>query len=235
MWTSLIYVGRGDFKRARQLLDEAWTVSGAGAPAAAVDIHAVVPAHTGMAVYHLFQGDYETSVEYARAGLELADRSGYFIWAIHRLLPSLAEAILGLRELEAASEIGKRMRRDSERLGHRLGLAWSDACDALVLWLSGDLEQGIVGLTRRRGAVGGRPVHVGRGQATPVSWPAGLPMPIGPGRGACPSCAAFTDTFGRIGARRELSRTREMFRELGRPPAGQVQYGRCRRRGVDLA
>lgn len=224
VWTSLIYVGRGDFKRARQLLEEAWTVSGAGAPAAAVDVHAVVPAHTGMAIFHLFQGDYETSVEYARAGLEIADRSGYFIWAIHRLLPSLAEAILGLRELDSATEIGRRMRRDSERLGHRLGIAWSDACDALVLWLSGDLERGIVGLRAAAEAL----------EAVPFMWDAARLRRQLAGRlaeadrpeEALAELRRVHDTFGRIGARRELSRTREMFRELGaRPPARSSSAG----------
>ena len=224
VWTSLIYVGRGDFKRARQLLEDAWSVSGAGAPAETVDVHAVVPVHTGMATYHLFQGDYATAVEYARAGLEIADRSGYFIWAIHRLLPSLAESVLGQRDLDAAREIGARLRRDSERLGHRLGVAWSDACDAIVLWLSGDLENGIVGLRAAAEAL----------EAVPFVWDAarvrrqlaGRLAETGRSEEALAELRRVHDTFGRIGARRELSRTREMFRELGtRPPARSSPAG----------
>ncbi len=224
VWTSLIYVGRGDAERAHQLLDEAWERAGADDRGETVDVHTVVPAHTGKAVAHLFEGDYGRAVEYARAGLEIADRTGYVIWAVHRLLPTLAESILGQRDLEAAAAVGTRMRRDSERLGHKLGLAWSDACDAIVCWLSGDLEGGIVGLRAAAESL----------DAVPFTWDAarvrrqlaGRLAEAGRSEEALAELRTVHETFARIGARRELSRTREMFRELGaRPPAREQSTG----------
>ncbi|MGH9797616.1 MAG: potassium transporter TrkG, partial [Candidatus Polarisedimenticolia bacterium] len=40
---------------------------------------------------------------------------------------------------ELLARLGARLRRDSERLDHKLGLAWADARDALVQWLGGDV------------------------------------------------------------------------------------------------
>jgi DNA-binding CsgD family transcriptional regulator/tetratricopeptide (TPR) repeat protein len=53
IWTGLIYLGRDERDRARAYLDEAWVLSGAADPEHARDMHSVIPAHIGMASYHL--------------------------------------------------------------------------------------------------------------------------------------------------------------------------------------
>ncbi|HEV2130397.1 MAG TPA: tetratricopeptide repeat protein, partial [Longimicrobiaceae bacterium] len=151
VWTALIYFGRGDLERGKRYVDEAWELSGAGSgDDRQLDVHIAIPAHTGLAGYHLAAGEFGKAIEVGEAGLAIADRSGYAVWSIHRLLPIIAESALWLRDLARARQIGERVRRDSERLGHRLGLAWVDACDALVVWLSGEPERAISLL--RRGA-----------------------------------------------------------------------------------
>ena len=78
------------------------------------------------------------AIRVGEQGLRIADRSGYVVWAIHRLMPVIAEAALWASDMERASAIATRMRRESTALGQRLGLAWADACDALVEMLHGD-------------------------------------------------------------------------------------------------
>jgi DNA-binding CsgD family transcriptional regulator len=57
---------------------------------------------------------------------------------MHLLLPILAEACLWADHIDRAEEVGERMRAHAERIDHRLGLAWADACTSLVQWKRGD-------------------------------------------------------------------------------------------------
>ncbi len=146
VWTSLIYLGRGQLDRGRAMVDEAWALAGLdgdGDEVGSVDIHTAVPAHIGRAACHLADEDWKATVATARAGLALADQSGYTIWGIHHLQPLMAEALIRARELDGAAALAERLRRESTRLDHKLGLAWADACEALVVWLEGDLDEGI--------------------------------------------------------------------------------------------
>ena len=222
VWTALIHLGRGDVERAEVLIDEAWEVSGAGADA--IDVHSVVPAHTGRAALALARGEYDEALRIGRRGMEIADQSGYFVWAVHRLLPTLAEACVLKRDLEGAKEIATRLRRDSERIGHKLGLAWADGCEALVAWLEGDPARGVRGLTSAAEQL----------EAIPFVWDAarlrrqlaGRLAEAGDGEGALAQLRSIHDTFANLGAEVELNRTRDMFRELdARPPARAPQAG----------
>jgi DNA-binding CsgD family transcriptional regulator len=65
---------------------------------------------------------------------------------VHQLLPVLAEAYLWADHVERAAAVGAEMRAHSERIDHRLGLAWADACEALVRWKRGDPEGAIPGM-----------------------------------------------------------------------------------------
>ena len=224
VWTALIHLGRGDVDRAQVLINDAWTVSGADEGSDAIDVHSVVPAHTGRAALALARGEYDEALEIGRKGLEIADRSGYFVWAVHRLLPTLAEACILKRDLEGAKEIATRLRKDSERIGHKLGLAWADGCEALVAWLGGDPEEGVKGLTSAAEQL----------EAIPFVWDAarlrrqlaGRLAEAGDGDGALEQLRAIHDTFAKLGAEVELDRTREMFRELDtRPPARAPRAG----------
>ncbi len=143
VWTGLIVLARDDTARARALFEEAWTLSGAdravtvegdddGAQPAMSNVHNVILAHTGLGTYHLSLGDWARAREYGERGLALADRFGYVAWAIHRLIPLLVE--VGLRQLDydRVEQLTARLRRQSVDLGHRLGLAWAAAGEALV-------------------------------------------------------------------------------------------------------
>src|SRR5690606_17619916 len=139
-------------------------------------------------------------------------------------LPIIAEAHLSMADIEGASRVGARLRADSERLGHRLGLAWADACDGLILWLRGDIAAGI---PRLRTAVE-------RLEATPAipdaarlrrHFAARL-RDHGERDEALRELRKIHDVFLRLGAERELAKTREQIRELGaRPPTKDTGQG----------
>jgi len=130
VWTSQFYLGRGATDRARELIDEAMRLSGAGPDDGPVDVPQVVPARIGTAHYRVGTGDYAGAIDAAERGLEIAEGTGYTLWAVHRLLPVLAEACLWAGEIDQAGEVGARLRGHAERLDHTLGRAWADACAA---------------------------------------------------------------------------------------------------------
>lgn len=119
VWTSLILLGRGQVSAAEAHVEEAWRISGAAEPGGdrAVDVHAVVPAHIGRAAIHLAREEYREAIDIAEAGLAVADRSGYPFWAIHRLLPIIAESALYLRDLDRAERVDRRLRSDPSGSG----------------------------------------------------------------------------------------------------------------------
>ena len=143
VWTSQFYVARGDLERAAALVAEAEEISGLNRDDGTHDVHQVVPTYIGKAHYLVGLGDFEAAIEAAEKGLEIAEGTGYILWAIHQLLPILAEACLWAEHVERAEAVGLRMRAHAERMDHRLGLAWADACEALVRWKRGDPEGSI--------------------------------------------------------------------------------------------
>jgi DNA-binding CsgD family transcriptional regulator len=219
VWSGLIYLGRGDLERAKRYLDEAWHLAGAGGNGnRPLDVHTVVPAHAGMAAYHLAVGDYRRAVRVGEAGLEIADRTGYVAWAIHRLMPIIAEASLQLTDFDRAERYGARLRRDSEQLGHKLGIAWADACDALVELLRGHKERAIEMLRDAADELDAIP-FVADGARVRRQLARAL-AETGDREGSMRELRRVHDVFARLGAERELSATREQLRELGaRPPA----------------
>lgn len=224
VWTGMIHLQRGDFERAKALLDAAWDQAVDGVPAEEIDVHAFVPAHTGRAAYLVATGDYDGAVKAAETGLRVAEDAGYFIWSIHRLRPTLAEALILKRDLAGAREAGARLRKDASRAGHRLGLAWADACEALVEWLSGNVEESIDRLRSAAEAL----------DAVPMIWDAarirrqlaGRLADMGRTEEATAELREVHDVFSRLGAQAELDKTRTMLREVGaRPPARSVAVG----------
>ncbi len=169
VWTALPVLGRGDITRGRALVEEAWALAGLDAPGEpdpGFDLHAAIPAFTGKVSLHLAEGDIASAITVGEQGLEMADRSGSAIWSLHHLRPLLSEAYLLARDLEGAQRVGLRLRRDSKRMDHILGLAWADACDALVTWLSGDVEGGSVRLRAAADRLEGIPMGVRRSSHT---------------------------------------------------------------------
>jgi DNA-binding CsgD family transcriptional regulator/tetratricopeptide (TPR) repeat protein len=222
--TAMIHFGRGDLDRGRLLVEEAWELSGAGSGRFPVDVHTVVPAYEGRAAQHLWAGEYQEAVRVGTAGLSVADRTGYRAWSLHRLLPLVVEAQLSMGDVENASRIGERLARDSARLGHRLGLAWAEVCEAVLVWLRGDIRRG----TERLRAAAERLEAI---SAVPDAarlrrhFAARL-RDQGEREQALRELRHVHEVFLRLGARRELAKTREQIRELGaRPPVRERGAG----------
>jgi ATP/maltotriose-dependent transcriptional regulator MalT len=224
VWTSQIHLGRGQLEQAKALLDEAVAVAGLDTPGASIDVHQVVPVHIGLAYYHVAVGDFGHAIAAAEKGLEIAEGTGYVLWAMHRLLPILAEAYLWAGEIERADAVGRRMREHSERLDHRLGHAWADACEALVMWKRGD-PAGAVDLMRAAAEAL---------EEIPMLWDAarvrrqmaGRLADLGRMEEASAELKRVHDIFAKLGAELELEKARMQFRQIGhRPPPKGVGEG----------
>lgn len=216
--TALIHLGRDDLERGKVLVDEAWELAvGRRGSRSGADVHTLVPAHIGRVAYHVASEEYDEALRIGEEGLALAEESGYVIWAIHRLLPLMAEAHLLKRDLEGARRIGRRIRTESERMDHALGRAWADACDALVTWLSGDVERGAELLGEAAERLEAIPVVPDAARMRRQL--AGRLAELGERDTALDELRRVHEIFLRLGADRELEKTRGQFRELdARPP-----------------
>jgi DNA-binding CsgD family transcriptional regulator len=225
VWLGLLHFGRGDIEAGRQCVDEAWELSGASEPTApGRDIHGVVPAHIGRAGYHLAMREYAEAIEVGERGLRIADRSGYVVWAIHRLMPIIAESALWAADHKRARALAARMRRESAALGQRLGLAWADASDAVGELLVGDATRAVSLL---RGAAEALEAIPYVADAARVRRQLAIALArTGDREGATRELRHAHEVFARLGAKQELDGTREQLRELGaRPPARSITQG----------
>jgi DNA-binding CsgD family transcriptional regulator len=217
VWTALVYLGRNQIERASTHLGEAWALSGAGTEGAR-DVHSVVPAHIGIASRHIALGELEQAVAVAHAALAIVDRTGYRTWATHRLLPVLAEAHLTARDLEGARAVGARLREGAAALTDPLAEAWADACDALVLWLGGagmEAADALRAAAEKLAAIPFLPdaLRLRRRLAACLAE-------SGERERAVSELRRVHEGFARLGAERELERTRRALHEVGaRPPA----------------
>ena len=217
VWLSLIYLGRGEIERGRACVDEAWTLSGAGADDMS-RVHLVVPAHIGKAAYHHAVGDYDEAIRVGEAGLAIAENTGFIIWAAHRLLPLIGEAYLQIHDAEAGVHIEQRMRRYGKKLSTRSGLAWLGAYEAIKVWYSGDIEWATVLL--RKAAEELEAVPMIYDAARLRRQLAGRLADLGDRDAALEELRRVHEVFQRIGAEPELKKTRGMFHELDtRPPS----------------
>lgn len=213
VWTSQFHVARGDLERAEALIDEAVEMSGLHDEEKSADVHQVVPTYTGLAFYRVALGDFEDAIAAAEKGLEIAEGTGYILWALHQLLPVLAEACLWAGHIDRAEEVGKRLREHADQIDHRLGRAWADACDSLVIWKRGD-PAGAVDLMRQA---------ADDLEAIPMIWPAtrlrrqlaGRLFDIGRRDEALEELGRVHDVCVRVGAGLELQKTRAMYSEMG--------------------
>ncbi|MGD8279331.1 MAG: hypothetical protein PVH00_14940, partial [Gemmatimonadota bacterium] len=226
VWVSHIQLGRSDFERADALTREAWDVCGADRALADNDfrdVHAIVPAHIGRAAYHLTRSEWSEAIRIAEAGLAIADRTGYVVWAIHHILPIIAEAAIHSRDLVRARDIGLRMRHEAEAVGHPLGLAWADACDAILTWLQGDPAAGAVSL--RKGAEALETIPLVYEGARMRRQLAARLVETGDRAGALEQLLRIHETFAALGARHELGKTVEQLAELGATPPARARSG----------
>jgi DNA-binding CsgD family transcriptional regulator len=226
VWTGLMHLGRGDHARAEALFTERWSLSGAeDLGRRDVDVHTAVPAHTGMAAHALATGNRWRAIELGEAGVALADKFGYVVWAVHRLLPIIIEAALWLQDFERAQRYGERLRRDSAQMGHALGLAWATASEALVARLRDNDVPRAVELLR---------AAADELDAVPFVFDAArirknlaqLLVATGDREAATRELRRAHDVFARIGAESELNAVRDELRDLGtRPPARSMVDG----------
>jgi DNA-binding CsgD family transcriptional regulator/tetratricopeptide (TPR) repeat protein len=211
VWTALIRLGRGETTLSKALLDEAWALARTDTTP---DVHTAIVTHTGMAAYHLTVRDCERAIEIGEAGIALVDRTGYIAWAVHRLLPIVAEAALWMQDFDRAERLGERLRRDAGRLSHPLGLAWAVACDALITRLKRQDTPRAVALLREA---------ADRLEAVPFALDAArlrrnaaqLLVADGDHDGAAVELRRAHTVFERLGASTELRGTREQLRQLG--------------------
>ena len=226
VWTATVYFGRGDVERGAELVERAWSLAHIddGQRARPTDIHAVVPAYIGRTALHMARGDYRAAVETGEIALEIADQTGYVIWILPHLLPLIGEAYIRLLDLDGASRVGERLRREGKRMQHELGLAWADTADALIAWHSGDVERAAALL---RGAARALEALSIRPEAARIRRQlAGRLAELGDREGALAELRKVHDVFGQIGAHPELTKAREQFRELGsRPPSRSEAEG----------
>jgi DNA-binding CsgD family transcriptional regulator len=226
VWTGLMHLGRGDLAQAQALFEESWALSGAAnGRHGTIDVHTVVPAHTGMAAFALATGDWKQAIALGEAGVALADRSGYLAWSIHRLIPIIMEAALWVQDFERAERYGERLRRDSTQMGHALGMAWATAGDALVVRLRDrDLPRAADLLRTAADQLDAVPfvfdaARIRRNLAQ-------LLVALGDRDGATRELRRAHDVFARIGAETELRAARDQMRDLGaRPPARVIAEG----------
>ena len=220
VWAGMMLLPRGEEAKAKEYFDNAWRISGADKGVERpLDVPSVIPAHLGLAAYHLARGEFKQAVAIGEAGLAIADRTGHAIWGLQWLLPLIVEAALLDLDFARAEGLSARMRRDATRLGHKLGLAFSDACDAL--------------LVRYRDNNSSRAISLLRSAADQLEK---IPLPAQSARVRRRLAYALKDNgereegmrelkrahevFVKLRAAGELDATRESLRELGaRPPS----------------
>lgn len=217
VWTSQFHLARGELEPAQELVEEAVEMSGIRKDGAALDVHQVVPTYIGLAQYLTQLGDFEEAIDAAATGLQIAEGTGYTLWAIHQLLPAYAEACLWAGQIDRAEEIGKRMRAHADRIDHRIGRAWADACESLVRWKRGDAAGAIDQMLSAADDL----------EAIPMLWTAtrlrrqvaGRMLEVGRTEEGLEQLRRVHDVCVSVGAGLELEKTRAMFRNAEqRPP-----------------
>jgi len=233
VWTGLILLARDELARGREAIEEAWRLSRAeeveaalraGGTSVAGEVHNVILAHTGMAACHMAAGEWRRALDLGQRGLAIADRFGYVVWAIHRLMPIILEAALWLQEFAVVRATSARLREQSVLLGHRLGLAWAEAAEALRLRLEEKHPKAVSALLAAAEELEAIPFpfHAARIRRNAAQ----VMLVDGDVEGARRELRRAHDVFVRLGAEHELRATRSEMRTLGvRLPPKTVSDG----------
>jgi DNA-binding CsgD family transcriptional regulator len=218
VWKGLILVARDDLAAAKECFDESWELAGADAPARPdADLHSIIPAHTGRAAWLLAQQDYAGAIRVGEQGLAIADGCGYLAWAIHRLIPAICEASILSGDFDRVAKYAARLRRDAGTMEHRLGMAWADAADALLLWRRDADPDAVEGLVRAAIDLESVPFmyHAARLRRNAAD----VYTTMGDRDRALAELRLAHEMFRNMGAERDLRGVREEIRALGaRPP-----------------
>ena len=219
VWTGLIYLWRHDLEKARSYFDEAWTLSGAGtATEQRIDVQTVVPAHMGLAAYHLETDNLSEAIRIGESGLHLADKLGYIAWSVQWLLPVIGEAALWSRDFERSERHCARLRRDGEKLSNPIAVAMADTGEGMLMMLrDSDPVSAIPRLTSAIESLEKIPLpdvasRIRRALAQALTE-------SGDREGALRELRVAHDAFARLGSAGELENVRSEIRKLGsRPP-----------------
>lgn len=219
VWLSLIYIGKGDLARAEELVEEAWSTSGAERvpnQGATFNIHTVVPAYIGRTAYFLAVEDWDRAIEVGRAGLDIVEGAGYVVWAAHRLLPLVIEAHLYSGRLAEAETLARRLTEVGDRMDHKLARAWGAAGQGLVAWLKGDVVEGTAIMTRAAEMLEGIPLVFDAARLR--RQVAGRLWDLGRAEEAVAELTRVHSVFSALGAEAELQKTLGQFAEMGASP-----------------
>ena len=226
VWTGLIYLWRHDLERARTYFDQAWNLSGAGtATESRLDVQTVLPAHMGLAAYHLETDNLDEAIRIGEAGLELADKLGYVAWTLQWFLPVIGEASLWRRDFPRAERHTRRMREDGERLSNPIAVALAETGEGMLLLLRDSnpkaaiplLQSAIDSLNRIPLPDVASRIRRALSQAFKEA---------GDREAALQELRMAHESFARIGSAGELENVREEIRALGsRPPPRTVSEG----------
>ncbi len=223
VFLSLIYFGRGEIERGKECVDEAWRLSGAEG-GDTLRVHLVLPAHIGKAACHVAEGEYEEAIRVGEQGLSIAENSGFVVWAVHRLLPLIAEAYLELDDAPGAAHIEQRLNRYGKRMGNRLAMAWSKAFEGIKVWHAGDVAASTVLLAEAADELEAVPMVFDGARVRRQL--AGRLADLGDRDGALRELRHVHGAFLKMKAEGEFQKTRDMFRELDvRPPSRSAGTG----------
>jgi DNA-binding CsgD family transcriptional regulator len=226
VWTGLIYLHRHDLDRARAYFEDAWRRSGADtATDHRIDVQCVIPAHIGLAAYHLETGNYGEAIRVGEAGARLADRLGYVAWTLNWLLPVVGEAAVWARDYARVESSTERIRRDADRLSSPIGDALADASDGLMLLMrDGNFGEAIRVMRASVAKLDASPLpdHASRLRRALAQALAAFGKPDE----ALKELRIAHDTFARLGAAGQLEKVRQKMRTLGgRPPSKRSVKG----------
>jgi DNA-binding CsgD family transcriptional regulator/tetratricopeptide (TPR) repeat protein len=216
--SAFLHLARGDLDLAEVEISEAWEAAGAARGTEPATVHTAILARAARASLHLARQEFAEAVAVGEEGMELVDRSGYTTWGVHRLLPTIAEASLHLRDLDRAREVAARLRREVPRIDHQAAHVWSDICEALVTWLEGDAAGGLQGMVEGAEALEGLGLLPDAARLRRQA--AGRLAELGGRDGAIRELRRVHEILSGLKAEPELEKVRGQFRELGaRPPA----------------
>ncbi len=221
------YIARGEYEYSKRLLDEAWEVGVARASRGQhVEVHSQISVYAGLAAYYNVLAQYERAVEIGQQGLAIADKVGYTVWAIYRLIPVTLEAAFSVEDGVRARPLLERLARDSQRLNHRLGLVWVKAAQGLFARLNKDYDTAI---TLIRGAIADlETVPWVYDAARLRRWLGDTMIKSGDREGGIRELRKSHEVSAELGALVEVDRARVMMKAAGIRPPSKVGGKRAR-------
>jgi len=222
-YTGILSLGRGRIEEGKRYLDEAWTLSGAAYPdKRSGDVHTLVRVYAGMAIYHLTLGEYDEVMRCGLIGISIADRAGYAPWTVLRLLPTMIEALLWKQDFAQADIYCKRLRHDSERLGHGVGTLLAEVGEAMIAMLRGTTQPLLDRVIELADKIEAIPFPFDSARLRLEI--ARRLVEMGDREGAVRQLNHAYDVFSRIGAAGELERAKAHLRELDARPRPRVAH-----------